>query len=87
MNHLKSDILFVDKQHTLIMYGPDLVSALCKVRNLRGGLQEQFGDRPLNSVRTWVYITLPHVGDLDTLKTLLQEDRFKQWDFLLWMIH
>uniref|UniRef100_A0A672K5K2 Ankyrin repeat and SOCS box protein 1-like n=1 Tax=Sinocyclocheilus grahami TaxID=75366 RepID=A0A672K5K2_SINGR len=50
-----------------------------RCRNLRGWLQEQFG-RPLEQCEDMSLHNAAHVGDLDTLRTLLQEDRFKQFN-------
>ncbi|CAM4600634.1 unnamed protein product [Leuciscus chuanchicus] len=47
-------------------------------RNLREWLQEQFGDRPLETSEDIRLHNAAHLGDLDTLRTLLQEDSFKQ---------
>uniref|UniRef100_A0A672Q0L6 Ankyrin repeat and SOCS box containing 1 n=1 Tax=Sinocyclocheilus grahami TaxID=75366 RepID=A0A672Q0L6_SINGR len=57
-----------------------LFALSCSIRghNLRGWLQEQFGDRPLEQCEDMSLHNAAHVGDLDTLKTLLQEESFKQ---------
>ncbi|XP_016425793.1 ankyrin repeat and SOCS box protein 1-like [Sinocyclocheilus rhinocerous] len=54
------------------------VNKLFESRNLRGWLQEQFGNRPLEQCEDMSLHNAAHVGDLDTLKTLLQEESFKQ---------
>ncbi|KAK9969056.1 hypothetical protein ABG768_027266 [Culter alburnus] len=47
-------------------------------RNLKQWLQEQFGNRPLEQAEDMRLHNAAHLGDLDTLRTLLQEDIFKQ---------
>lgn len=46
-------------------------------RNLTHWLQEQFGNRPLEQSEDTRLHNAAHLGDLDTLRTLLQEDRFR----------
>ncbi|KAG5852806.1 ankyrin repeat and SOCS box protein 1 isoform X1 [Anguilla rostrata] len=46
-------------------------------RNLKEWLQEQFSDNPLEPCEDMRLHNAAYVGDLDTLKSLLQEDTFK----------
>lgn len=47
-------------------------------RNLKEWLQEQFCDKPLEQDDMRLH-NAAYVGDLDTLRNLLQEDDFKRW--------
>ncbi|KAF5898073.1 ankyrin repeat and SOCS box protein 1, partial [Clarias magur] len=47
-------------------------------RNLKEWLQEQFCDKPLEQCEDMRLHNAAYVGDLDTIKSLLQEDSFKQ---------
>ncbi|XP_051565197.1 ankyrin repeat and SOCS box protein 1-like [Myxocyprinus asiaticus] len=47
-------------------------------RNLKEWLQEQFCDKPLEQCEDMRLHNAAYVGDLDTIKTLFQEDSFKQ---------
>ncbi|XP_038575815.1 ankyrin repeat and SOCS box protein 1-like [Micropterus salmoides] len=55
----------------------DLPSATAAGRNLKEWLQEQFCDKPLEQDDMRLHNTA-YVGDLDTLRNLLQEDSFKR---------
>uniref|UniRef100_A0A8C2DB03 Ankyrin repeat and SOCS box containing 1 n=1 Tax=Cyprinus carpio TaxID=7962 RepID=A0A8C2DB03_CYPCA len=57
---------------------PQIPNTSAAGRNLRGWLQEQFGDRPLEQCEDTSLHNAAHVGDLHTLETLLQEDSFRQ---------
>lgn len=46
-------------------------------RNLKEWLQEQFCDKPLEQDDMRLH-NAAYVGDLDTLRNLLQEDEFKR---------
>lgn len=48
-------------------------------RNLKEWLQEQFCDKPLEQDDMRLH-NAAYVGDLDTLRNLLQEDDFKRWE-------
>ncbi|XP_068428126.1 ankyrin repeat and SOCS box protein 1 isoform X2 [Clinocottus analis] len=66
---------------TAAVAGPLLgVSSTCRTaggRNLKEWLQEQFCDRPLEQDDARLH-NAAHVGDLDTLRNLLQEDGFRR---------
>lgn len=47
-------------------------------RNLKEWLQEQFCDKPLEQDDMRLH-NAAYVGDLDTLRNLLQESEFKRW--------
>lgn len=48
-------------------------------RNLKEWLQEQFCDKPLEQDDMRLH-NAAYVGDLDTLRNLLQEDSFRRWE-------
>lgn len=56
----------------------DLPCATTASRNLKAWLQEQFDDKPSEQNEDLRLHNAAYVGDLDTLKSLLQEDSFKQ---------
>ncbi|XP_027020263.1 ankyrin repeat and SOCS box protein 1 [Tachysurus fulvidraco] len=56
----------------------DLPSSTTAGRNLKEWLQEQFCDKPLEQCEDMRLHNAAYVGDLDTIKSLLQEDGFKQ---------
>ncbi|XP_026865529.2 ankyrin repeat and SOCS box protein 1 isoform X2 [Electrophorus electricus] len=56
----------------------DLSSLTVAGRNLKEWLQEQFCDKPLEQCEDMRLHNAAYVGDLDTIKSLLQEDSFKQ---------
>ncbi|KAI4805837.1 hypothetical protein KUCAC02_010433 [Chaenocephalus aceratus] len=55
----------------------DLPSATAAGRNLKEWLQEQFSDKPLEQEDLRLH-NAAYVGDLDTLRNLLQEDSFRR---------
>lgn len=54
------------------------LSACPSGRNLKEWLQEQFCDKPLDQDDMRLH-NAAYVGDLDTLRNLLQEDDFRRW--------
>lgn len=58
----------------------DVVCLLLSGRNLKEWLQEQFCDKPLEQCEDMRLHNAAYVGDLETIRTLLQEDSFKRWD-------
>uniref|UniRef100_W5LGB8 Ankyrin repeat and SOCS box protein 1 n=1 Tax=Astyanax mexicanus TaxID=7994 RepID=W5LGB8_ASTMX len=64
--------------YPLVTVSHSASSAVTAGRNLKEWLQEQFCDKPLEQCEDMRLHNAAYVGDLDTIKSLLREDTFKQ---------